>query len=181
LYHLLKALEERQAGREDAPIYTWVFALGLFMLLLNIVDGRMWFVSFIRMMVPIRVQLSALIFSKAMRRKDVKGTADTAVAGDTTIEDDDEEAENKTKQGTINLIGIDAKRLSDFSIVQNWFLGASLKLILSFGFLMTLIGWQAVLAGIVVQLAFLPLNIHFSKKYTKAEVSAYNCDLNIQF
>lgn len=175
LYNLLKALEARVSERgnpEEGAVQYWAIALAVSTLALSFVDGWMWFVSYTQLQVPGRIQLSALIFSKSMRRKDVKGSA---AQKESEPEDDPADGEkgdeDKTRQGTVNLVGIDAKRVSDFMSIGNWFFGSTIKLFLSFGFLMKIIGWQSVLAGLVVQILSIPFNIHFSKQYTNAQVS----------
>jgi ABC-type multidrug transport system fused ATPase/permease subunit len=124
-----------------------------------------------------------------MRRKDIKGvvaTNDAAVAIDGEEVDqalpqarpekeneptpeDIEETINKTRQGVINLIGVDAKRIADFSTMSNLFFGASCRLVFSLIFLGKLVGWQPLCAGILVQLSTLPLNIYFSNRYTNGQ------------
>jgi hypothetical protein len=82
------------------------------------------------MHIPIRAQLSGVIFAKSMRRKDIKGVAASkntkTVDGDEADHaepqtqpeknepsaEDIEETINKSRQGVINLIGVDAKRVA---------------------------------------------------------------------
>ncbi|TVY89179.1 ATP-dependent bile acid permease, partial [Lachnellula willkommii] len=86
----------------------------------------------------VRAQLSALIFQKAMRRKDVKGASkssqkasgegpDISNAMEDPVADkpevDEEEGDPKGKQSTVNLIGVDTKRISDFCSFNNYFPG----------------------------------------------------------
>jgi hypothetical protein len=83
-----------------------------------------------------------------MRHKDVKGTEST-VRGRTqdsssdsvSLEREDEaEYTQKTRQGTINLVGFDAARVSETSMYQNIFLLALCKMFMLFAFLALLIG-----------------------------------------
>ena len=64
-------------------------------------------------------------------------------------EDDEEEEDSlqKSRQSTVNLVGVDAKRISDFSSYAYIFPGAATKLIVSMSFLYSLIGWKSLLAG----------------------------------
>jgi ABC-type multidrug transport system fused ATPase/permease subunit len=169
LYSLLKALEDRYAGHEPKIFpQTLAAILGVAVILQALSEGWMWFISNGQIMTPMRVQLSALIFAKAMRRKDVKGAANTDIK-DGNHEESDEDEKANTKQGTVNLIGIDTKRVGDFAALHNWFFGALCKLLLAFGFLASLTGWIPVAVGLAVQLATIPLNVYFSKKYTAAQ------------
>jgi hypothetical protein len=68
--------------------------------------------------IPVRSQLSQLIFEKAIRRRDVKE------AGSSGPKLTDESGKpKKVKQGAVNLVGVDAKRVSDCWFVphdMNW-------------------------------------------------------------
>jgi ABC transporter transmembrane region len=118
-----------------------------------------------------------------MRRKDVKGaskstkkeTADVPnLAGDAAtdkpeIDEGEEDADPKGKQSTVNLIGVDTKRVSDFCSFNNYFPGSLFKLIVSFTFLVSIIGWKALLAGFLAMSLTIPLNVYFSKRYSAAQ------------
>src|ERR1700753_387294 len=101
--------------------------------------------------VPMRIQLMALIFSKSMRRKDVKGVdkVDAATKKGTKTSDSDSEPSTQkpeseyaqqTRRATINPVGFDAARVSQTSIYQNFFLLTILTMAMSLTFLGLLIG-----------------------------------------
>src|SRR3569833_2603417 len=161
-------------------------------------ENYVFWLSWAQITIPIRSQLSALIFEKAMRRKDVKGTGKSekkaADAADTpapagapesttaapaegstapdrpeVAEEDESEALKKSKQGTVNLIGVDGKRVADFCSYQNFFPGSVFKLIVSLTFLVSLLGWKPLGAGFICMAAIMPVNIFFSKRYSNAQ------------
>lgn len=149
------------------------------------------------MYVPMRSQLSAIIFEKAMRRKNVKGASkakpsDTATNGGSTESSDpaanksapdgddakkdgddntegEEATDQKSRQAVINLIGVDAKRVSDFSLFQYMFPTIFLQLGISIWFLVTLLGWKPLLVGIFSVALTLPINTFFSKRVFKSD------------
>jgi ABC-type multidrug transport system fused ATPase/permease subunit len=191
MYRLLRLLEARDSGADIAnEAYFWVAGLGIFITAGGFTNNWMWWICY-SLNISIRAQLSGLIFAKSMRRKDIKGV----VAGkddEVAVEFDPEEADNaqpqaqpekptdpsakdieetinKTRQGVVNLIGVDAARVAQFSTVMNTFLGATSRIILSFVFLGKLVGWLPLVSGIAVQLMTLPLNIYFSKKYSDGQ------------
>ncbi|KAL8393509.1 hypothetical protein RB595_003310 [Gaeumannomyces hyphopodioides] len=190
ILQLLRTLENREPGQSyGLDTWVWVFWLGAAIVAQNWVESYVFWLSWAELTVPIRAQLSSLIFEKAMRRKDVKGdgkpgkkddgAADAADAPterpkkdedeDVDEDVDEEEALKKSKQSTVNLIGVDAKRVSDFAAFQNLFPGSLFKLIVSLAFLLSLIGWKPLLAGFSTMIAILPLNIVSSKKYAAAQ------------
>ncbi|KAJ9151903.1 p-loop containing nucleoside triphosphate hydrolase protein [Pleurostoma richardsiae] len=197
ILQLLRILESRGGGGTyDAQVWMWVVWLGLVIIVQNFVESYTFWLSWAELTIPIRAQLSSLIFEKSMRRKDVKGTGKSSnkkaqeepveatdptvagPAGESTATDrpevpdeevDDEAALKKTKQSTVNLIGVDAKRVSDFAAYQNLFPGSLFKLIVSLTFLVSLLGWKALLAGFSTMVAIMPVNIYFSKRYAEAQ------------
>jgi hypothetical protein len=102
------------------------------------------------------VQLSALVFAKSLRRKDIKGvqkrqSAAANIDGESSMvtvngggevegHNEPEEDLSNTRQGTINLVGFDVARVSDFTIFQNFFLLVIGKIATSFTFLGFIIG-----------------------------------------
>ena len=189
MYRLLRLLEARDAGADIAqPARFWVVALGIVILASAWSSNQMWFLCY-RLDFSVRAQLSGMIFNKSTRRKDVKGVvASKTTAVDINLEqadhgepmaqpdpavdasaEDVEDQLKKTRQGVVNLIGVDAKRVSGFCTVCNMYLGATCRLGFSFGILGKLLGWKPLVAGIAVQLLTLPINIFFSKKYTEGQ------------
>ncbi|KAI0473842.1 P-loop containing nucleoside triphosphate hydrolase protein [Xylariaceae sp. FL0804] len=189
LLHLL----ERRRGHERLGYDAWAWAIWLMVAIIaqSWVESQLFWMSWAKISIPIRAQLSALIFRKSMRRKDVKEadkkkSEEVASAVPTTTgpvgeasnsdrpeadeaEEDDAEVIKKSKQSTVNLIGVDAKRVSDFFSFNHYFPGSVFKLIVSLTFLVNLLGWKALLAGFSTMLAIIPLNIFVSKKYSAAQ------------
>jgi ABC-type multidrug transport system fused ATPase/permease subunit len=197
ILQILRILEEprRPDGKYGLDVWLWVVWLGLAIIAQSWIESYQWWLGWAELAVPIRSQLSSLVFEKAMRRKDVKSTPksqkkedvthtdqtfDAAVDATATEatgpakveldkEEDDAEALKKSKQSTVNLIGVDSKRVSDFAAYQNILPGSVAKLVVSLVFLIDLLGWKALLAGFSAMLLILPVNIFFSKRYSKAQ------------
>jgi ABC-type multidrug transport system fused ATPase/permease subunit len=194
-YVLLKLLQLLENRDPDAAVsseaWVWVVALGISTVAASWVESWMFWISQAELTIPVRAELSSLVFQKAMRRKDVKGvskkvaddddiaalneailTANSATEGNqppTAKPDPDDSEEALTKQTTINLIAVDARRIGDFMSYNNYFPGTVFKLVVSFAFLLTLVGWQSLLAGFTVWALTLPVNIYFSKRYAGAQ------------
>jgi len=183
ILQLLRFLERRQPGEKHGlEAWMWVVWLGVAIIAQSWVEAYLWWLSFSDLHIPVRAQLSALIFEKSMRRKDVKGvgkskkkdaqegeSADPTAEAPAEEEEDDSEALKKSKQSTVNLIGVDGRRVSDFAAFQNLFPGSLFKLLVSLTFLIDLLGWKALLAGFSAMLAIMPVNIYFSKRYAAAQ------------
>ncbi|KAI0881492.1 putative ATP-binding cassette transporter protein [Annulohypoxylon maeteangense] len=187
---LLNMLERRKNHEKlGYEAWVWVILIAVSVLVRSWVEAYNYWISWAQISIPIRAQLSALIFQKSMRRKDVKeankkkstsespepniagpvGEASTEDRPDINDFEEDDEQILKSKQSTVNLIGVDAKRVSDFAAFNSIFPESLFKLIVSLAFLLELLGWKALLAGFSTMLAVLPLNIYFSKRYSDAQ------------
>ncbi|KAH8682320.1 P-loop containing nucleoside triphosphate hydrolase protein [Xylariales sp. PMI_506] len=188
LLRLLETRTSREPLGYDA--WMWVIWIAVAMVAQSWVESFVFWLSWASVSIPIRAQLSALIFKKSMRRKDVKGagkkkahaesaepnitgTAGQAPIGDAPVVEETEESEEeqlkKSKQSTVNLIGVDAKRVADFSAFNFYFPGSLFKLVVSLAFLLDLLGWKALVAGFSTMIAITPVNIYFSKRYSDAQ------------
>ena len=193
LYFVLKTLEARDEGK-DVALTSWLLVLGLGVAIVcsNWLEAWMFFITFMKIGVPVYEQLSAVVFGKAIRRKDVKGTgkkqddehkANGVLNGEVVVnkgagqkgedrvpEDDDDDADfQKSKQSTINLVGVDSKRIADFATFNYVFLGSAIKLIFAISFLSKLIGPIPLLAGLAGPALITPLNVITAKRYAAAQ------------
>ena len=187
-YHILKLLEARIPGTTvSSEAWIWVITLTITSIGAAWIESWLFWVSWSELAIPIRSQLSALIFQKAMRRKDVKGASKSAkkkngdgldiseaalgesASADKPEVDEEDDNDPKGKQSTVNLIGVDTKRVSDFCSFNNYFPGSLFKLIVSFAFLLSIIGWKSLLLGFLAMSLTIPLNIYFSKRYAAAQ------------
>ncbi|KXJ91510.1 P-loop containing nucleoside triphosphate hydrolase protein [Microdochium bolleyi] len=193
---LLRILENRESSEPlGYDAWLWVIWIGVTIVAQSWVESHVFWLSYGQLCVRVRAELSALVFKKSMRRKDVKeakkknkptasapeltiagaaGNSTAVDAPDVSPPQDDEEEEDpdqlkKSKQGTVNLIGVDAKRVADFCAFANYFPGSLFKLIVSLAFLLDLLGWKALVAGFSTMLTVMPVNIYFSKRYSDAQ------------
>ncbi|KAM7200448.1 P-loop containing nucleoside triphosphate hydrolase protein [Rhypophila sp. PSN 637] len=178
ILQLLRILETHEPGSKyGMEVWILVVLLGVAIIAQSWVENYVFWLSWGSLTVPIRAQLSTLVFEKSMRKKDIKGAekskkktpAEGGSEDAAENDEDDDEALKKSKQSTTNLIGVDGKRVSDFCSYQNMFPGTIFKLIVSLIFLVSLLGWTALIAGFSAMLAIMPINIYFSKKYSAAQ------------
>ena len=96
---------------------------------------------------------------------------DTVVAtGDEKKEVSDEENDEvegkKTRQAVINLIAVDTQRFQAFMTYSYFYPNFIVKITVSMIFLLEIIGWAPLLAGLAALACNIPFNIYFSRKYT---------------
>ncbi|KIV78105.1 hypothetical protein PV11_09860 [Exophiala sideris] len=192
LLYILRTLEARDQGA-DVGFTAWllVVALGAAVTFSSWLESWMFFICFMRLGIPVYEQLSAVVFGKALRRKDVKAAGkkeqqadangealngeivvnkDAGKKGEDRVPEEDEDEDfQKSRQSTINLVGVDSKRIADFAQWNYIFLGSAIKLIVAFTFLSNLIGPIPLLAGLAAPAIITPLNIYTSKRYANAQ------------
>ncbi|EKV04310.1 hypothetical protein PDIG_16670 [Penicillium digitatum PHI26] len=178
LFQILKTLELRGSAEWNiGASYFWVLALGGLLFLASTVEAWLFWVVYSKLGVPIYAELSAVIFAKAMRRKDVKHTkktkapdeSDNSSKGSAKADDDDEDALKKSRQSIINHVAVDARRVSDFASFNYIIPQAIFKIVIGATFLVQILGWRSAFAGLSVSLLVTPLNIYAAKKYSNAQ------------
>ncbi|MCJ1353394.1 MAG: hypothetical protein MMC33_003380 [Icmadophila ericetorum] len=199
MLQLLRLLEARTEGASIAGIaWAWIFGLGFSMIVSSWFEAWLFYIIVADIGTPLRSLLAALVFSKATRRKDVKGVGkakdakkstetEAILIGELPIneasgtqdqdaakaekkeEGDEDEDLQKSRQSTINLVGVDAKRISDFTMYIYIFPGVAMKLGVSMWFLVSLIGWKSLCAGLLTFIISTPFNIWVSKRYNGAQ------------
>ena len=189
-FHFLQLLEERDRGVSvSQEAWIWVVALTIVTIGSSWIEGWLFWISSSELAIPIKSQLSALVFQKSMRRKDVKGASRSkksnvegpdvseSAMGDSNATDkpeiplgeEEDDNPNKSKQSTVNLIAVDTKRIADFCSFNYFFPGSLFKLIVSFAFLISILGWKSLLSGFLAMALTIPINIYFSKRYAGAQ------------
>ena len=184
-YSMLKILQVLE-GSADAPprslAWIWVVALGLSKVFSILLECWIVWLSDSCLALRIRAQLSALIFAKAVRRKNVEGwqDQDASDAAEANSQDNDStlstpigatdslrssDTQQKVQKSQLNLISIDAGKVSDAACNSNTYPSALFKLAISFFFLSHLLGWKSLLVGFAVIIVFTPLNIYLSTFY----------------
>lgn len=177
-YCLLMILRFMEA-REDpswraSDGWIWVALLGASVLISSMIEACLYWQSYYQLAIPVYEQLSAVVFAKSMRRKDVKGSQKIEGEEEDNAQSNreaEEEDARKSRQATINLVAVDAKRVADFAAFNNIILITIVKLSITIVFLLQLIGWKSLGAGLLVSAIITPLNIIAAKKYTSAQVS----------
>lgn len=185
LLFILKALEDRESGSDPAfYLWRWVFALGVSIVITSWLEAWLGFTCHSRIGQPILQQLAAVIFAKSMRRKDVKGMSkktdrirDTLALDegikfkerDRTEKDEDGDDGQKTRQSTINLVGVDSHRISESATYVYTIPATVLKLALAFTFLVNLIGWIPTLAGLAIPALVTQLNVIAFRGYANSQ------------
>ncbi|PGH10325.1 hypothetical protein GX51_00082 [Blastomyces parvus] len=182
LLRILRVLEARSRGDWNPSEAWWlVVALGMSTLVFSTIESWLYWISFAKLSIPVYEQIAAVVFAKSMRRKNVKGSQTSSSTDDqgsnrngTEPLKDDADAEDdsqQTNQGTINLVAVDAKRVSDFAAYNYFIPSTIIKLTTAFTFLGLLIGWKSLFSGLLVSVVVTPVNIFVANKYSGSQIT----------
>ncbi|KAH8845114.1 hypothetical protein MCOR27_007086 [Pyricularia oryzae] len=177
LYNFLEILEKprRDDGNKfDPTLIAWVFSLFVSLLLQVWVNNTMRWLTYTRLEQPVLQLLQSLVFQKAMRLKE---TASPPTKSEGEGKDKDQigsgstnkSAGPDTRQSIVNHMKLDSNRTTMFSNYNYQFPVAIIKLALSGTFLVQLMGFKAVVAGMSSSLVVLPITHLLSKRYAKIQ------------
>ena len=130
-------------------------------------EGWAYWYSLSDVALPIRTQISGLIFDKALRRKNIKTASqqdDSSDSEESTASTEEDTGVLKSHQAIVNLVGIDNERLLYFFQFHFMILNGVIKLVIFSSFILQLLGWIPFAAGILAWALTLPLNTWFSGK-----------------
>ncbi|KAF5982152.1 hypothetical protein FBULB1_4402 [Fusarium bulbicola] len=176
MLRVINILEQRDVGLSGASnleLWILIFAMAGFNLLDAWVEGWVFWYSFASIALPIRSQLSTLIFEKSLRRKNVKSADKSKESDEPQDQAEDKKNEEgtddgssvlKSRQAIVNLVGVDALRISNFTGFQFLIINSVFKLIFFSFFLVRLIGWIPFAAGLIAWGLTLPANTYFSRE-----------------
>ncbi|KAB8239478.1 putative ABC transporter [Aspergillus alliaceus] len=184
LFFTLRLLEERDARAENQK-QIWIATVGLggSLFISSWLDTLLQWIATMELELPIREQLSAVIFSKALRIKEVVSvklhdsaeskSSSSECCDDDEEEDDDDDGDDdgppKTKQSMTNLLGVDAVTIANFAKYSHTLLDCMIKFVLAIAFLTNLLGWIPVLWTCTIPVVLVPLNYYLAHGYSKAE------------
>jgi ABC-type multidrug transport system fused ATPase/permease subunit len=194
MLQLLQYLEARQ-GFDLIDPKAW-FCVGsiLFVTLAEtLIECRVNWLMWSDLGVPIRSTATTLIYEKMMRIKDCKeppkeekekqtkdgdkntNGMDGKKADKPEISKADaakKEAEKKkaqTDQDVINMFAVDTNSVGVFGAINQFYIMFLSKFVVSIAFLLLLVGWQSLLAGMLVIVLVYPINQWLAQRYGKVQ------------
>ncbi|OBR08341.1 ATP-dependent bile acid permease [Colletotrichum higginsianum IMI 349063] len=167
MLRILKILETEVTRSNPVQLFIFVLGMAVSNLADSWMEGWAYWYSLADLALPIRTQISGLIFDKALRRKNVRAAGPDDSAGESEQADAASAEDSfvpKSRQVIVNLVGVDTERLSYFFQFQFLILNGVVKLVIFSFFLLQLLGWIPFCAGIAAWAVTLPPNAWFSRK-----------------
>ncbi|KAH8201470.1 hypothetical protein TruAng_004394 [Truncatella angustata] len=168
----LRIIEQRDIrGTPEDDAWPWVIGIALTMMAQSWTESYSSWISSAELCIPVRTQLSSLIFEKATRQQKPKagGASSETQAAQSKSTKEKEFSADGDNFSTTNLFSADVRRVSDFCSFNRYLPGSLCKLALSWIFLFHLLGWQPLLSGLCAMLAITPINALYSRKYAEVQ------------
>ena len=157
LWNILQGL-----GASSGVPWAGVAGLGTSLLVSAVLDTIKYWLSYNHLALRTQEQLSLAVFDKAVRLDpNTDGSASPSNAAD----------QNKPQaaHSPINMIAVDAKSVADFLCLSFLLYESPLKLSIASIFLVRLLGWQSLVAGMLVAAGFTTANIYTVRRYSSKQ------------
>lgn len=182
---LMKQILEYVEDPSRAPanlVWLYVFGMLFFGVMDNIVSGQSLFIGR-RICIRMRAIIIGEVYAKSLRRRAGAGKdrklgnkdkdKDTQESESDSDDADKDKAESKDEEGAqsnqgaiINLMAVDAFKVSEICGYLHYFVGGILVILFSIVFLYTILGWSA-LVGSLAMFALMPVNYYVSSLFAK--------------
>ncbi|KAL9479999.1 hypothetical protein ACSS6W_004785 [Trichoderma asperelloides] len=178
MLRVIELLEQRfpPGERPMAQILGYIVSLALFSLCGQWTQGWIMWFSMYRNSIPLRGQLSSLIFEKSLKRKNVKMAEKETPKADGDTDESNKDTKKpeddtvlKSRQAIVNLVGVDVRHVSNLAAFQFFIINSLTNLFFYCGFLLKLIGFLPFAAGILAWALVLPINTYATKIYMKQQ------------
>ncbi|KAM6507184.1 hypothetical protein FALCPG4_018566 [Fusarium falciforme] len=172
LFHILRCLEESNAASRMGAL-VWAMDLGGFMILSTVVESWLYWIVISRVGIPVREQLSAVIYCKAMRshvNTKIK-TKEEIQATEAEAEDSEKTTSRVSGHNPSNLVAVDAKRVSNEAAYSYTTVSIFVKLGVACLFLVSLLGWESTLVGFAVAMMLVPASVRISTQLSKSQAA----------
>ncbi|KAL6364165.1 hypothetical protein LRP88_02081 [Fusarium phalaenopsidis] len=173
LLYILRCLEGLQSNDSSrVPALAGAMALSSCMVVSSVVDSWLYWLVVYRISIPLREQLSSVIYAKAMRSPVLSSSSRGGLPQSKADASDCETEEAPVlDENTINLVAVDSKRVSDQAANNYTITSTFLKFAVACVFLILLLGWVSTLSGLGLVMAITPLNFWLSKRLGRSQTA----------
>ncbi|KAI9043143.1 uncharacterized protein KD926_004326 [Aspergillus affinis] len=142
---------------------SWAYVLGLCLplVLSAILDNRRYWISYRCLSLRVQQHLMVALFDKATR-------LDLASPTDLSMEKKTAARNTADPSSLMTLMSVDLKRVSDLMLNSYAIFETPIRLLVSAAMLTRLVGWQSLLASVIIVMLLWPLNKYTVKRYTCA-------------
>ncbi|RSL88049.1 hypothetical protein CEP51_001928 [Fusarium floridanum] len=172
LLYILRCLESLQSSNSSrVPALAGAMALSSCMVVSSVVDSWLYWLVVYRISIPLREQLSSVIYAKAIRSPVLKSSSRGVPQSKGDASDCETEEAPALDENTINLVAVDSKRVSDQAANNYTITSTFLKFVVACVFLILLLGWVSTLSGLCLVMAITPLNFWLSQRLGRSQTT----------
>lgn len=171
LLEILRLLEERSRGQSDtAQLWLWMIGLGVAVGVSSCLENWLLWIAFNKISIRVVEQLSAVVFSKAMRvNRSSNHESESKQDDESESLNEIQDGSSVNTQNTINLVAVDAQRIAMSATYFYFNFLTPMKLAVACVLLGRLLGWQSLVAGMSCLILLTPLNYVCMVKYSRTE------------
>lgn len=157
---LLKYLEARADINHVDPM-AWKYVIGIIIATVSshLIDSRIGWWRMTRLVVPVRATLTGIMYAKMLRIKNSSEPPKEEKEGSSQGD------KPQSRSDIVNMFAVDANQIALFAAQNTEYVNFAGKFIVSVAFLLVLIGWQSLLAGLVGIFLLFPINKSLAARY----------------
>ncbi|KAL7819928.1 P-loop containing nucleoside triphosphate hydrolase protein [Trichoderma gracile] len=169
---LLRYLETRDNLDVIDPV-AWIYVAAIVIATISsrMVDSRVMWNEMAEIVIPLRSTLTGLMYEKLMRMedslhipKDEKSTAPDA-ADPEDANEQDKQPNMRSQQDIVNMFSVDCDAIARFGSQSNQYINCAGQFLIIVIFLLHLVGWQSLCAGMLGILILFPINRALAARY----------------
>ncbi|KAH8129144.1 hypothetical protein FP744_10005119 [Trichoderma asperellum] len=170
---LLRYLETRSdSGIIDPVAWKWVAAIVVATISSRLVDSRVMWSEMADIVIPLRSTLTGLMYEKLMRIEDSlhvpkKESSDSNAENSDDAKEQDGQPASKSQQDIVNMFSVDCDAIARFGSQSAQYVNCAGQFIVIVAFLLHLVGWQSLCAGMLGLLILFPINRALAAVYGK--------------
>ncbi|KAL7803630.1 P-loop containing nucleoside triphosphate hydrolase protein [Trichoderma aethiopicum] len=169
---LLRYLESRNNLDVIDPV-AWIYVAAIVIATISsrMVDSRVMWSEMADIVIPLRSTLAGLMYEKLMRMedslhipKDEKPSGPDA-AGSEDTEEQDKQPNMRSQQDIVNMFSVDCDAIARFGSQSGQYINCAGQFLIIVIFLLHLVGWQSLCAGMLGIFVLFPINRALAARY----------------
>ncbi|KAN0096589.1 multidrug resistance-associated protein [Hyaloscypha variabilis] len=172
---LLKYLETR-TDPDAIEAGSWKYVVGIVVASMSshMVDSRIMWWAMADIVIPLRSILTGVMYAKMLKINDSSEPPEEESSKSEDKKDGDVKTPDKKQRATsqqdvVNMFAVDCTAIASFGAQNTEYVNSAGKFIVTVAFLLFLIGWQSLCAGMVGIVVLFPINKVLAERYGKKQ------------
>ncbi|EHK17405.1 uncharacterized protein TRIVIDRAFT_43463 [Trichoderma virens Gv29-8] len=168
---LLRHLETRENFDTIDPVaWKWVGAIVAATISSRLVDSRVMWSEMADIVVPLRSTLTGMMYEKLMKMEDSlhipkEKSSDSDAANNEEENEEDKQSNMRSQQDIVNMFSVDCDAIARFGSQSGQYVNCGGQFTIITVFLLHLVGWQSLCAGMLGIVVLFPINRALAARY----------------